>query len=204
MILQTERETVSFTGQPMPWSGDSPRFRVVHEAGREAVVRRALVNFFVAVTSLAVLAASWVGVGRADEGRRLREATERERQAFAGEPGGANAVSVADPPPAGPSAPTTVEPPPGVALAGASPVTTPTPQGTAVAGASASAPPPPSSTTSAPSPATPTPPAPGLIPAPSATKTVPPTVTATPAAPPTASPTASPTPRRIIRPSRAS
>jgi len=183
-------------------------------------VRRTLVNLVVAATSLGVLAASWVGVGRADEGRRVREAAERDAAALAtssgvsGDPGTAPGAGAALSVRA--TVPTNSQP---TGSAGATPTATAT---TANAPASATAVPQPAvvagASFTAPS-VTVTPPAPGLIPAPAATAAAVPTLTATAAAVPTltataaavptltATPAAAPTaatPRRIVRPSRAS
>ena len=163
-------------------------------------MRRTLVNLFVAVTSLAVLVGSWVGVARADESRRAREAAEQDSTALAesirsagadtadeGPAGAAPTQSAAATPPVVTSTPT--------ATAAATKAATTAPNSTAVAGASAT-PPRVTATSVA------TPPAPGLIPAPTATVT--PTIVPTPLATPSATPVATATPRKIIRPSRAS
>lgn len=155
-------------------------------------MRRTLVNLFVAATSLGVLAGSWLGVVRADESRRAREAADQEATALVE---ALRAVGVQPTPPNPVASPATTNGTPAV-----SPAAVPTaviPAATAVAGASATATPP-----------TATPPAPGLIPAPAATAGTTPAVTATPVvtATPAAAkaPTVTATPRRIIRPSRAS
>ncbi len=162
------------------------------------VVRRTLVNLFVAATSLAVLAGSWFGVSRADESRRAREAAEQDSTALAeairssgGDPA-SSAPVVATSTPAGTTGPTAAQP---VPTATSSPTAAPT--STAVAGATAT---PPRATATAAAASSPTAPAPGLIPAPTATPAL------TPTAVPTASatPSVTATPRRIIRPSRAS
>lgn len=191
-MLQTECETVSF----MRWAGlrvtpvlRRPWIRLDNgetDAVRGCVMRRTLVNLFVAATSLGVLAGSWLGVVRADESRRAREVADQEAAALVE---ALRAVGV-QPTPANPVAsPATPN-----GTSGVSSTAVPTaviPAATAVAGASATATPP-----------TATPPAPGLIPAPAATAGTTPAVTATPAA--AKAPTVTATPRRIIRPSRAS
>lgn len=106
-------------------------------------MRRLLVNMSVAASSLAVLAGSWFGVARVDEGRRAREAAARE----AG--GGGPARLFAPSAPVAPQSPATagastpapglapVEPPrvtppaPGLVPAPAAPTLTPSPAVTA-------------------------------------------------------------------------
>lgn len=163
------------------------------DAARGSMMRRTLVNIFVAATSLTVLAGSWLGVAHADESRRTREASRTDTATALSESLRPNSATQPVPPAPSPtSTPAT------------SPTTTPTvpgtPSATAVAGASATPP----RTGSSAGVTTVAPPAPGLVPAPAATPvaTSTPVVTATPAA--TVAPTATATPRRIVRPSRAS
>ena len=97
-----------------------------------SIVRRTLVNIFVAATSLAVLAGSWLGVVRADESRRTREASRTEAATALAESLRPNSAAQPIPPAPSPtSTPAT------------SPTTTPTVPGTpsaAAAGASSTPP----------------------------------------------------------------